>query len=293
MKFFKIFLFFLFIFASYQCFSSAKKRILIIESYHSEFSWDASYKKGIRKVLGEKYNIHNFEIDTKRHLKSEYTARAQLAWEEYLKIKPVLVFLADDNALKLLEAKFAETDTPVVYLGINNNPRAYDVTGKKNITEGLERPLLQNSIRVIKDLISGCKKVLILLDSGTTSSIIANYFHSTGKKKFTIDGVKVEVKQVGKIGKWKKAVLDAKKDGFDAIIFGMYHTIIDKQNKVVDAEKIVRWSSKNASVPPFCFWDFAVGPDKTIGGIVLFGESQGEAAGKIALRILNGESPGI
>jgi hypothetical protein len=48
---------------------------------------------------------------------------------------------------------------------------------------------------------------------------------------------------------------------------------------------------ENIPVPPFGFWDFSVGPDKTVGGFVLFGRSQGEAAGKIALKILSGKSP--
>lgn len=266
--------------------------ILVIESYHAEHPWDASYRSGIEKTLGSDYDLHYFEMNTKRVPASQYPNRARMAWELYQKTRPVLVILGDDNALKYLGPRFVQTDTPVVYLGINRNPRDYNMVGHHNITGILERPLMKRSIALIRQITQAkAKKVLILFDSGTTSKTsVVEVFG--GKTSISLIGIQMDLKLIGKLSQWKKSVLNAQKEGYDALFVGLYHTITDHTGKHVPDEKILKWTSKNTPVPPFCFWDFAVGPEKTAGGLVLFGQPQGEEAGKLARQILSGKSPG-
>lgn len=268
---------------------AAKKTILVIESYHSTYSWDKSYLRGIKSIVKKQYNIKTFEMNTKRVPKNQYQKMADKAWKNYQKVKPDLVILGDDNALKFLGKKFAKTDTPTIYLGINNNPRAYIKGGHKNITGILERPVLKRSIVYINTVLKGnVKKVLVLFDSGTTSNVaMKNAFK--GKKNMKLKGISADLKLIGKWNVWKNTVKNAKKNGYDAIVVGLYHTIVDGKGKNVKASKVLNWTSKNTKIPPFAFWDFAVGKNKTIGGFVLFGKAQGEMAGKMALQILAGE----
>lgn len=265
--------------------------ILVIESYHAENPWDASYKSGLKSVLGNRYDLEFFEMDTKRRPPSEYPNRARMAWEVYQRTKPVLVILGDDNALKYLGPELIKTRTPVVYLGINRNPREYNMIGHANITGILERPIMKRSIAFIGEIIKPRPfKVLILFDSGRTSKIsLLDIFE--GKSSLTASGIQMDLKLIGKLDDWKHAVLNAEKEGYDALIVGLFQTITDSSGKHVKADTILEWTSKNTPVPPFCFWDFAVGPDKTVGGLVLFGKTQGEEAGKMALEILSGKSP--
>ncbi len=265
--------------------------ILLIESYHAQYPWDMSYKVGLDSVLGQRYLIRNFEMDTKRLPVSEYQNRADAAWSYYHKLRPELVILADDNALRLLGPRFAKTDTPVVYLGINGNPRNYGLADAANITGVLERPRLADAIFLLGKLLSNpSPKVLVLLDSGVTSKVILeDVFNS---KDNPINGrMQIVVRQIDLWKDWQSEVLNARKNGYSAIIAGLYHTIKTSNGDNVDSELIIRWTSANTPVPPFAFWDFAVGEDKAIGGIVLFGKAQGEAAAHIALKILSGTSP--
>ena len=105
--------------------SAAPKTILAIESYHSDNAWDASYLEGLQETFGKDYTLVSFEMDTKRQPKSLYQKQADLAWLKYQELKPDLVILGDDNAMKFLGPKFIMTETPVVFLGINQNPRDY------------------------------------------------------------------------------------------------------------------------------------------------------------------------
>ncbi|MFH2093643.1 MAG: sugar ABC transporter, partial [Pseudomonadota bacterium] len=186
---------------------AAKSTILVIESYHAEYAWDASYKEGLEEVLGQTYNMEYFEMDTKRIPADQYEKRADLAFKKYQKLNPVMVILGDDNALKLLGPKLSLTKTPVVYLGVNQNPRNYNMFGPENITGVLERPLMKRSILFLKELLNPApKKILILFDNGTTSqSSVEQVFK--GKDTTSIAGIKTDLKLIGNLDVWKETVL--------------------------------------------------------------------------------------
>ncbi len=90
---------------------------------------------------------------------------------------------------------------------------------------------------------------------------------------------------------WQQAILNSKKEGYDAIFVGLYHRIFRKSGKRLPAETAMKWISDNTPVPPFAFWEFAVGHEKTIGGLVVSGQEHGEEAARIAQKILEGVNP--
>lgn len=283
-----ILLFVLMLFATSVC--AAQKTILVIESYHSGYAWDASYLDGLRESFGEKYNLVNFEMDTKRQPKSLYQKQADLAWQKYLELKPDLVIIGDDNALKFLGPKFNETSTPVVFLGINSNPRDY-IEMDKNITGVLERPIFKLSISSIAEIVEPKPdKILVLFDNGTTSQAsVADAFNK--KASTDVSGTKVDLRLISHYDLWQQTVLQAAESGYDAIVVGLYHTIVGKDGKNIPADEVMAWTSANTPVPPFGFWDFSVGKGQTIGGFVLYGKEQGIAAAKLAEQILQGTPP--
>ncbi len=274
--------------------SAARPVVLIIESYHAEYPWDISYKEGLREVLGDAVEFVSFEMDTKRLPAADHPEMAEKAWQRYRQVSPRLVILGDDNAVRLLADRFRTTDTPVVFLGLNRNPRDYGLARASNITGVLERPLLRRSIVMVDDILSAngrqTRKILVLFDSGTTSQVILDEeFH--GRLRADIRGIEVHLRLIGKKEEWTQTVSAAADNGFDAIVVGLYHTLTDEDGHHADPEALIRWTAANAPAPPFGFWDFSVGADMTIGGLVLFGRIQGQMAGQIAARILSGESP--
>jgi ABC-type uncharacterized transport system substrate-binding protein len=151
---------------------------------------------------------------------------------------------------------------------------------------------MKRGVAFLKDILSQKpSKVLVLFDSGTTSkaSVVEAF---TGQTNLTVSGVQVDLELIDTMAKWERTVLEAKNKGYDAIFVGLYHTIVDENGKNVDANNVLQWTSEKTPVPIFCFWDFAVGPDKTIGGYVLYGQVQGEMAGKMVKQIFAGASPG-
>jgi ABC-type uncharacterized transport system substrate-binding protein len=270
--------------------SAAEKTILVIESYHSGYAWDASYLDGLRESFAGQYKLVTFEMDTKRQPRSLHQKQADLAWQKYEEVKPDLVILGDDNALKFLGPKFSKTQTPIVFLGINKNPRDY-VEMSKNITGVLERPIFTLSIGSITDILQPKPdKILVLFDSGTTSQASVEEVFK-GKTSADLSGTKVDLRLISNFELWQKTVLNAADAGYDAIVIGLYHTIVSNDGKNIPADQVMAWTSANTTIPPFGFWDFSVGKDQTIGGFVLYGKEQGRTAAKMAMQILQGKAP--
>ncbi len=269
--------------------AEGKKSVLVIESYHASYQWDADYTRALRDGLGATVDLKFVQLDTKRRPLSEYGQRVELAWQTYLHTQPDLVILGDDNALKYLGQRFAATDTPVIYLGINNNPRNYFTTLPNHITGVLERPLLRRSIVHLREIMgASLENVLILFDDGTTSRTVLQQEFQAGRLR-SVGPVKVDIRLIGDLEEWREAIAGAPDQGYDAIIVGLYHTITTDGQHVPEQE-IITWTSAHSALPLFAFWKFAVGPDMTIGGLVLDSYAQGKAAATLARNILAGNT---
>ena len=272
---------------------ASEQTVLVISSYHPTYGWTMDLNDGIKEVLGlgGKYDVKYFYMDTKRLPVSEHPKMAEKAWKEYLKVKPALVILEDDNALKYLTPKFKTVKTPVVYVGINNDPSVYGAVNVPNITGVLERPLMRDSITALERVMNPApRKVLVLFDSSPTAQATVDQIFEK-QTSLKIQNISVDVKLIGKLDVWKKTILNAKADGYDALIMGLLFTITDENGHHVDENKLAKWTAEHSPVPPFAFWDFVVGPKGAVGGYVCFGKGQGEDAGVIARRILLGKSP--
>lgn len=266
--------------------ASARAKVLLIESYHSGYIWDANCIRGLETALNGTADIVSFAMDTKRLDVALYEERADMAWREYQRVRPDVVVLADDNALKYLAARFMSTDTPVVYMGINANPREY-VGMNSNITGVLERPLYKRSVILIKQILNmHSGKILVLFDKGTTADVLKDSVFR-GRYKSKIAGIEADIMLISSYSEWKKAVLSAKDDGYSAVVVGLFQRIFDGDEHVPGPE-VLNWTSQNIRVPMFAFWKMFVGADKAIGGLVLSGEIQGRTAGEMVLKILAG-----
>ncbi len=265
------------------------KTILVIESYHPEYLWDAGYKEGLKETLGKDYKLVFYAMDTKRLPKSEHQKMADGGWARYLEVKPILTILGDDAALKYLGPKFALEKIPVVFLGINGNPRNYFKTLPTNMAGILERPILKRSLVYIQKVFPQAKNGLVLFDTDLTSQCVKDEIFG-GKEKLNIAGIDVDIKLIATMDDWNSAVASSK-GKYDFIITGLYQNIKDQAGKPVDPEDVIKWASANSALPLFAFWDFAVGPDKAIGGLVLYGRDMGLLAGEMVQKVLSGTPP--
>jgi len=265
--------------------------VLVIESYHSEYPWDQDYIAGLRETIEPKHQIHTFQMDTKRLPESDYATIADKAYMYYHQVKPDVVVLGDDNALKYMLPKLYKDPITIVFLGINSNPRKLlsRYQGQAKITGVLEQPLLIKTISEIGNVLPDKQgEILVLFDSGVTSKIAKKFISQKYQSVRSNLKTAVEIKSVKTKEEWKALVSQAKDRGFSAIVVGLYHTLIDSNGQNVNSDTVMAWTNQHSPVPIFGFWDFSVGKGMAAGGVVLFGKSQGEDAGKMVNQVLSG-----
>ena len=167
--------------------------ILVIESYHAAHPWVISNTQGLNSRLSSDEQLHFFYLNAKSLTPSQLTAQAELAWQTYQRLKPRLVILSDDNAIDLLAKRIASAGTPVVYLGMNGNPRQGGLYGLNNITGVLERPLIKRNITEMSQLLGSPQKALVLFDDSEVSRItLDETFH--GVHSWRIGKLQVDIK---------------------------------------------------------------------------------------------------
>lgn len=265
--------------------------ILVISSYHQANLWDQSYSAALKKHLKGNHHISHLYLDTKRQPHQTQEQLVSQGMAAYQARKPALVVLGDDNAINALARPIAALGTPVVFLGMNENPRPKGLVGHPLITGVLERPLLKRNISEMSQLMGGIRQALVLFDeSEVARTAIEEEFKARSELK--VGQTRVSSRQFTDYRRWQEAVLASRQNGYEAIFLGLYHTLTDEQGLHVSEQQVLAWTNAHSPVPLFGFWDFAVGPGRTIGGLVLDGSPQGEKAAELANAILAGTAPG-
>ncbi|PWF61497.1 hypothetical protein CBX96_20770 [Shewanella sp. BC20] len=266
-------------------------KVVVIESYHQSYLWDRQYYQAILDKLTPEHQVTHFEMDTKRLPKERYGERAELAWQFIVQQQPQLVILADDNAVNYLHERLNASQIPVVYLGVNMNPRQYHLNDYKRFTGVLERPLLKRSLLLLQRVLPSQKhrKILVLFDDSNTSKLAADYIsnHQTSH----LSDIEIHILKLASLKDWQQQVLSAKDNGYSAIVVALYHAVRDEQDQSVNADQLLAWIESNSPVPNFGFWGFSINANGNIGGYVLDGYHHGSIAADMAKRILAGEKP--
>jgi len=256
---------------------SYAKQIVIIHSYHLDFPWVQQYRKGLLSTLVTG-NLLEFAMDTKR--KPQFAAIAEQAWQFIRHHQPDIVILADDNALKLLGPRLVKQNIPLVFLGINGNPRDYIAINKK-VTGVLERPLMKRSIAMLRTIDPRIKKVKVLMENtATAKALLETSFNN--KLSQHINGIEVDVSLIDSVEQWQKQTLNAQEQHYQATIVSIYAGLKNSMAQTSSVESLIQWTSAHSPLPLFALWEFSIGKGKAIGGLTISGVFQGvETAKKV------------
>lgn len=268
---------------------AVSKTVVLINSYHCGYQWVRDYQAGLHEAWGKGVTLVSFDLDTKRLPPEKFPEQAAKALALIDANKPDVVILADDNALKLLCKDVVDRGYPTVFLGINGNPRVYDLRLER-VVGVLERPLNKRVIVSLNDLFDDkFSKLLALFDVSTTSAVLKKQYFKAPTLKFA--GYQMDLKYISTMEEWKEVVLSSKANGYQGIILGLHHTVRHEDGSHVPYREVARWTAEHSPVPLFAFWEFSVAKDMAIGGLVLDGRSQGLVAGRLAKLIMSGSSP--
>lgn len=262
-------------------------RILVLNSYNQGFPWTDGIVSSIRGYFesrGIPADLHIEYMDTKRYLSQEYFTRLYNIYRfKYTPESFDCIISTDDDALNFLvnygDSIFGKT--PVVFAGINRLD-VPDTVDRNRFTGIMEEDSPEETIRLIKQLHPGLKKIYVICDHTTTG--MARYDSLKGiiplfkdvefifSPDLPVDDVLSEVEKQGN----ETPVLlmaffkDSLGRGFT------YHDFAEKLKSHVRG-------------PVYTVAVNYMGQG-VIGGVLNSPERQGTEAAAMALRILRGES---
>ncbi|MEO5345661.1 MAG: hypothetical protein H7834_04690 [Magnetococcus sp. YQC-9] len=252
-----------------------KKRILIVSSYHREYLWSRDTHHGVCTALNElgyfdqKEQIDTFTskdrvetsravllklwMDTKRKSdKLEMAASARRILEEAEKFRPDVVLLGDDNATNLIGTHYLDTQTPVVFWGVNIWPLKYGLLDSierpgHNVTGVYQPGYIREGLEFLVKLTPEVRMLGVLADESETSMAKIKELYrleSAGKLPVKIVGTVVTNDEAA----WKAGALKLAKK-VDAFYLANHNTLRDASGKPVDQLALGAWYLRNILKP--------------------------------------------
>jgi ABC-type uncharacterized transport system substrate-binding protein len=266
--------------------SYSKPRILILQSYSTDYVWTHNIDIGLQRVLERQswVDIHTLYMKTKKRSDKRYLERAGIAARNAIdQIRPNVVIAIDDYAQKLAAKYYVNHPTiNIVFAGVNGGVKSYGYEGAKNVTGIFERKPVAALREVVKFIEKAPNpRALFLSDSSHSAERDAGYM-----AKYKWAPVRYEGHLAVKTYKeWQKAVLGIKAKS-DILFVGAYRKLYNSTGKgKVSAKKVMEWTYKNSPVPVIGINEF-VTADGAMLSVGVSPYEQGEVSATMALKIL-------
>ncbi|MBI9066411.1 MAG: GHKL domain-containing protein [Salinivirgaceae bacterium] len=276
-----------FLLISAQSFSSERKKILVLHSYHQGLRWTDNVNLGIKEVmdsLGNEYELDYEYLDTKQNPSLEYLNKLvelydlKLEKEEY-----DAIIVSDNNALSFVKDhrnKFFN-NTPIIFCGINHFKNEF-IEGLNNITGVAEVVDLEGTIDLVLSTRPNTKHLLIINDNKTTTARLNKQLLLDLENKYTkrLNFIYYEDQSleelVGNIQKVK---------GDTSILLLTFNK--DKNGKFISFQDNLDIIVPQCSVPVYIAWAFFIS-DGVLGGKVVSGKLHGRMAAQMLVKVISG-----
>ena len=265
-------------------------RILYVMSYHSPWRWTDGQLAGFREGMGAarvEYKV--FQMDAKRNstpaakeLKGR-EARAMIdAW------KPDLVYTSDDDVQEHVAAHYAGKRLPFVFSGVNKEPRTYGFEGSPNVTGVLEHEHFVESVRLLKSLAPGVRRIAAVFDD---ARMWAPVIERMREREKDLPGVQVVAwDSIRTWDEYRRKMTEYPAIADAVALIGIFN-FKDRAGKNVPYQEVLRWTAENSTLPDIGFWVDRVHYG-TLAAVTVSEREQGLAAGRMARAILvDGKSP--
>jgi ABC-type uncharacterized transport system substrate-binding protein len=253
-------------------------------SYHLDWPWNMDQFTGFKDAMaGMKIEYRILEMDTKRHSSREWMNEIGKKARELIDTwHPDLVYTNDDNAQEYVAKFYVNKDIPFVFSAVNAPPETYQFRGSKNITGVLEREHFVETVRFLKEIVPGVRKIAVVVDSGPMWHAVLERMRAQQKKLKDVmvvhwDTIHTFDEYQNRMRQYQTSV--------DAVgLLGIFR-FKDKSGKNVPYQTVLRWTAENSKLPDFSYWKDRI-QYGTLCAVTVSGYQQGLMAGKMARRIL-------
>ncbi|HEY5956886.1 MAG TPA: ABC transporter substrate binding protein, partial [Polyangiaceae bacterium] len=262
---------------------AAKTRhVLVLNSYHPTYTWTRNIVDGAQSVLDKLPDVElSIEyMDTKKLYTPDYLAKlADVYAAKFANIHYDAVISTDDDALNFL-LKYRDRlfpNVPVVFCGVNNFEDER-IAGHAGITGVNEANDMRRNLEFIASTYSKVKHLAVVHDQSATGQSVARQLRAIQPQyagRFSFE-------YITDVTRNELALRVAQLPSDTLILWGVF--MRDKAGDPLSPKQSLGTVVGAAKVPVFSFWDFAI-IEGAVGGYVVSGRHQGEAAAHMAERL--------
>jgi PAS domain S-box-containing protein len=264
--------------------------VLVLDSYNIGYDWSDDELQGVQNVLGKSPlapTVLVEYLDSKRFPGKEHFPRqADLLAAKFRNNLEPDVVLAMDNAALEFAIKYRPGVFPeasIVFCGVNDyNPGM--IAGQKRITGVAERHDSVGTLELALRLFPKTKDVLLIHDYTDTGLAMRNEVSQVAGR---FPGVNIAPSTDMRLNKLVDQVRQLR-EGQLVVLLSYTEEV---SGKVYPLSEIAGLLSKASPVPIFAVHATQLGKG-VLGGIMMDGRAQGEAAARMTESILKGTDPG-
>jgi signal transduction histidine kinase len=265
----------------------SKKRVLILHSYYQGYKWTDDENAGIESVLKPvigRNNLHIEYMDTKKVFGDLYSQRLYEVYKlKYKNYKFDLIITTDNNAFEFM-LKYRDKlfpGTPVVFCGVNYFEKDKLKDHKEFTGVNEENDFIRNIELTLK--LHPKTKQIVFINEWTATGVGVHeaFVEAMAPFQNSIKFILLEDVELEDIFQQLKSLPP------DSIV--VYTAFSrDRSGRLFEYSEIMSMIARESKVPIYSPYDFNFGYG-AVGGLAVLGYDQGETAGRMALRILNGE----
>ena len=265
----------------------AKKRVLLINSYHPGYRWSdqvATEAQAVLEAADVPVELCMEYMDSKRHPPERIFPYIEAALKaKYTDFPPDVIITSDDNALELMlrRRKDLFPGVPVVFCGINNVDEL-GLQERRGITGVAEDFDFKGTLAMALRLHPKVRKIALVADSTSTGR--TSLARARRIMKDSAPGTQaIELSDLS-TAELQEALATL---GENTLVFYL-HFLRDRLGRTYSLAESIAMIERSCDAPIYTMWEHVLGSE-TLGGVITSGKTQGRSAARMALRILKGE----
>lgn len=267
---------------------TGRGRVLFISSY--SYAWETIPQQieGIQKSLGDDVTIDYKFMDTKNVDTAENVHLFYKSLSYYLSQVPAydVIIVGDDAAFNFALAyrKKLFGDTPIIFEGVNNSSKAWEMNQDPTITGVIENQTYENTIALAEEIYPKATHIVAILDNTVTGLGAREKFYSCRALFPKLDFDEINTSELT-----QKEMIEQVEALDENTILLYIICSNDRDGNVYASAESVQMLSSRAHIPMFSGISIGMGQG-LLGGQIVAHEKMGEIAGEMAAKILDGES---
>lgn len=273
-------------------------RLFFVRTYAEENAWSNRIRTGILEKLAKS----GYDQAAQNLIFSEAAIGADVLKDaerlqsrvadiiaEIQAFGPHVVVVADDEAARQVIRGYPDPTLPFVFCGLNGRAWEYGLS-RPNVTGVIETTYPLQTVRLGAKMMGYEPRSVLFLSDTSIASVTANDQIALALSDEEVSPVREFVgQQTDSWEAWQKLVLEDAED-FDILMLGYYGNITDENGEHMPGITVLHWTLQNSPVPVFGVQLNTI-DGGGVGGLVVSGYEQGQAAAELVLQILQGAEP--